>query len=290
MSNIPALPDIIDRARLRRQRGRARFAEAAFLRVRAFGDVVDRLELTQRRFDRALFIGADDVLSRLTPDCAVGDIISMETVRSSGTSPTSPPSPSPLWPRILADADDLPFGDQAFDLIVNFLTLHAARDPVGVLTQARLALKPDGLFIGVAFGEETLRPLREALTAAELAHHAGAARRIYPFASVRDYGSALQRAGFALPVSDLDRVMVEYQNPARLFEDLRNLGERSALAGPRAPLSRQVVFEALASLADTPVNFDLVTMTGWAPHDSQQKPAPRGSATMSLQEALRRGS
>ena len=279
----PATPNsisrFIDRARAARARARAKPEAAAFLRRPAFDDVIDRLETTKRAFPRALLIGADELVQYITPACGVGSVVSLDLAQSR----LSPENNA----CVVGDEDFLPFEDGTFNLVVSFLTLHAVNDLVGALAQIRRALQPDGLFIGVLFGEDTLSQARTAFTAAELDHSGGAAQRFYPFATVRDLGGALQRAGFALPVVDRDSVNVDYRDPARLFDDLKNLGERSALAGRARPLSRVVYADALARLHGTTTRFDLVTMTGWAPHESQQKPAPRGSASHSLADAVR---
>ena len=287
--NGNSIPQIVDRARAARQRARARPEEAAFLRARAFDDVIDRLETTKRDFPTALFIGADDVVSSLTPACGVGARVSLDLAPNRLSSPHSG-SQNSEHGGVVGDEEALPFAEESFDLVVSFLTLHAVNDPIGALAQLRRALKPDGLFIGVLFGEETLAAARNAFTQAELDLKGGAAQRFYPFAMVRDLGGALQRAGFALPVVDRDRLRVDYGDPARLFSDLKALGERSALAGARPPLSRTVLAQALVLLLGQTINFDLVTMTGWAPHDSQQKPAPRGSGVISLAKAVSRSS
>lgn len=244
-------------------------------------DIVDRLETVKRDFPRALFYGAGALISMLTPRCGVGPVVTAdlasERLASSGA-------------RVVLDEERTPFADESFDLIVSLLTLHAANDPVGALAQMRRALKPDGLLIAVVFGENTLASLRTALYAAESEAASRVSARVIPFASVRDWGAALQRAGFALPVVDLDRVAVRYERPERLFRDLRGMGETSMLAERGGAMSRTLAASATARLEQgPPVEFDLVTLTGWAPHESQQKPLAPGSAKVSLAEAVNRG-
>ncbi len=244
-------------------------------------DVVDRLETMTRGFPLALFYGADPFLPMLTPACGVGAAVSADFVRERLPSTGA---------RLVYDEEAAPFADARFDLVVSLLTLHAANDPVGALVQKRRALKPDGLLIAVAFGEETLGSLRRALYAAEAEAAGGASMRIAPFASVRDWGGALQRAGFALPVADLDRVRVNYRSAASLFADLRGMGETSALAERARGLRKRKAALLAEKLGAAPaVQFDLVTLTAWAPHESQQKPLKPGSARQSLAQAVNRG-
>lgn len=280
---MPA-PLIFDPTRRRRLRARSarRFAGSDFLHRRAMADVVDRLETVTRDFPRALFIGAGDLAAMLTPECGVGAI----TAGDSALGRLGMHRPAALF-----DEEALPFAAESFDLIVSLLTLHAANDVVGALAQARAALKPDGLFIAALFGEETLGSFRAALYRAEAEASGGVSPRLFPFASVRDLGGALQRAGFALPVADVDPVEVRYADPRRLISDLRAIGETSALSARPKPLSRAVIGAALADFAATggAARFDIVFLTGWAPHPAQQKPLAPGSARASLKDAVRKG-
>ncbi len=187
-------------------------------------------------------------------------------------------------------------GGQDFDLIVSLLELHAENDPIGAMAQARAALAPDGLYIAVMFGAGTLAELRAALSEAEIESDGGLSPRVFPFADVRDAGSLLQRAGFALPVADADKLTVRYGEPLRLLADLRGAGESNVLtARRRAFLKRGTLMRALElyrarhgepdgrSLA----TFVFLTMTGWRPHESQQTPLKPGSGAISLTEALK---
>jgi SAM-dependent methyltransferase len=244
-------------------------------------DVVDRLEMVTRDFPTALFYGAGPLLSLLTPRCGVASIVSADFCTERAQS--APAS-------VVFDEERLPLADESLDLIVSILTLHAANDPVGALAQMRRALKPDGLMLAVVFGEDTLSAMRSALYAAEAEEAGRVSPRVIPFAGVRDWGNALQRAGFALPVVDLDRVFVRYERPQRLLEDLRGMGETSMLADRSSPLTRRSAARFLATLgAPAAVEFDLLTLTGWAPHDSQQKPLRPGSAVRSLASAVNAG-
>ncbi|WP_428410688.1 class I SAM-dependent methyltransferase [Hyphococcus sp.] len=279
---MTAPPQIFDRKLYARRRGRAAksFGAHDFLHRRAMEDVIDRLESVNREFPLAAFDGAADLADLLTPACGVGDIVSLDLA------PARLPAQGA---RLAADIEALPFKAQSLDLFVSLMTLHAANDLVGALAQARMALRPDGLFIAAVFGEETLRTLRAALYRAEAELTGGASARIAPFAGVRDYGAALQRAGFALPVADIDKVSVTYDDPLRLLRDLRGMGETRALKTKSAPLRPEVILRAMALFAEAggTERFEIVYLTGWAPHESQQKPLKPGSAQISLKDAIK---
>ncbi|MEI9989786.1 MAG: methyltransferase domain-containing protein [Rhizomicrobium sp.] len=184
---------------------------------------------------------------------------------------------------------------ESLDLITSNLALHAVNDLPGVLVQARRALKPDGLFLAALFGGETLTELRQSLAAAEIEIKGGVSPRVAPFADVRDLGGLLQRAGFALPVADVERTIVRYGDFMQLIRDLRAMGETNALVErSRKPMRRDMLAAALAHYARhfadpdgrLRATFDIVYLTGWAPHESQQKPLKPGSATARLANAL----
>jgi len=198
-------------------------------------------------------------------------------------------------PRVQLDEERLAFADQSLDLVVSTLALHWSNDTPGVLIQIRRALRPDGLFLGAILGGSTLTELRQSLTEAEAELSGGAGLRIAPFADAFDAAGLLQRAGFALPVADVDRVRVRYAHPLKLIADLRAMGETNALVDrARQPLSRQVLARACEIYAQrfaepdgrVVATFDIITMTGWAPHPDQQKPLKPGSAKMRLADAL----
>ncbi|MDT8857646.1 methyltransferase domain-containing protein [Paracoccaceae bacterium Fryx2] len=202
-----------------------------------------------------------------------------------------------LWPqaRIVADDEVLDLAPGAHDLVIDALTLHWANDPVGQLVQCRRALAPDGLFLGAAFGGQTLHELRTSLAAAEVAVTGGLSPRVLPMGEIRDLGGLLQRAGFALPVADSLTRQVSYRDAAHLMADLRAMGEANALAArPRHPTRRSILTETARRYADLhgtpdgriPATFEIIFLTGWAPHSSQQQPLRPGSAVQSLAEAL----
>lgn len=292
MSATP--PILFDRALHRRRLDRAApgFDRAAFLKARASEDAVVRLEAIMRRFPLAVDLGARDGAfaralaasdAREKIDLLVETDLSRAMLAGRGGL------------RLVVDEERLPFAEGSLDLLVSTLALHWTNDLVGALIQIRRALKPDGLFIGAILGGATLTELRQCLLAAESELSGGAGLRVSPFADAFDGAALLQRAGFALPVADVDRVTVRYGHPIELLRDLRAMGETNVLLDrPRAPLARAVLMRAMALYVDrfsqadgkVPATFEIVTLTGWAPHESQQKPLKPGSAKMRLADAL----
>lgn len=198
-------------------------------------------------------------------------------------------------PSLITDDEWLPFADESFDLVTSVLSLHAVNDLPGTLVQIRRVLKPDGLFMAAMFGGETLKELRVAFAAAEETTLGGASPRVAPFADVRDVGGLLQRAGFALPVADVERTIIRYRELPRLFADLRAIGETNVLTDRRKQALSKRTLAALFQEYETrfgdsekrlPATFEIVFLTGWAPHESQQKPLRPGSAKARLSDAL----
>jgi SAM-dependent methyltransferase len=291
---MSAPPRLFDR-RLHRQRlDRAArdFPAADFLKVRAAKDMVERLEVILREFPVCVDLGSRNgafacALAQSDARGKIGMVI--ETDLSAAMLGQRPGH------RLQIDEEALPFGPASLDLVVSSLALHWVNDLPGTLIQVRRALKPDGLFLGAIFGGQTLTELRQCLIQAESDLTGGAALRIAPFADAFDVAGLLQRAGFALPVADLDRVMVRYDHPLKLIGDLRRMGETNALADGRGrPLSRPVLARAMALYQErfsdpdgrVRATFDIMTMTGWAPHPTQQQPLKPGSAKMRLADAL----
>ena len=288
-----ALPPILfDRTLHRRRLDRAAqgFAAAGFLKARAAEDAVMRLEAIMRSFPLAVDLGARDG--------AFGRALAASDAREKiGLLVEADLSPAMLLGRggvrVQLDEERLPFAEASLDLVVSTLALHWTNDLPGALIQIRRALKPDGAFIGSIFGGATLTELRQSLMQADAELSGGAGPRVSPFADVLDAAALLQRAGFALPVADVDRVQVGYANPMELIRDLRAMGESNVLT-ERRPLSRGVLARACEvyaerfSRADGRIvaTFEIVTMTGWAPHESQQQPLRPGSAKMRLADAL----
>jgi len=225
----------------------------------------------------------------------------LELVNKSFTSPALIARFPKLWTARLRDMktltpdDTLPVEPLAHDLVVHAMSLHWANDPVGQLIQCRRALRPDGLFLAVSFGGQTLNELRASLAEAEAAVTGGLSPRVAPMAELRDMGALLQRAGFALPVADAMTIKVEYRDMWHLMRDLRAMGESNALAARlRRPTRRTVLTRAAdiyAAHFATPngritATFELIFLTGWAPDESQQKPLRPGSAQQRLADAL----
>ncbi|MDZ4361975.1 methyltransferase domain-containing protein [Brevundimonas sp.] len=286
MTSLPtpsAGPPVIFDARRRAARlarSQTTIGAADFLHRRAADNAVHSLEAILRDFDGAVDLSAHPaVFAEILSDSVAAPRVG--AIRQAG----DPAAPG---------AAPLPLVDDAADLVVSLMTLHWANDLPGALSQIRRALRPDGLFLGTLLGAGTLKELRGVLTEAELAERGGAQARVSPFADGFDGAALLQRAGFALPVSDVDRVTVRYPNLFALIRDLRAMGETNVLAGPARPLTRSIVTRAAALYAERhaepdgriPATFEIVHLAGWAPHDSQQKPLPRGSATMRLADAL----
>ncbi len=291
---MTASPLLFDRTLHRQRLDRAApdYASADFLKARAAQDVVMRLETILRRFPVAVDLGSRNgsfFKALADSDAAANIDVLFETDLSAKMLAGRPGL------RVSADEERLPFGDDTLDLVVSTLALHWTNDLVGALIQVRRALRPDGLFIGAMFGGATLTELRQCLLAAEAEVSDGAAMRVSPFADASDAAALLQRAGFALPVADVDRVKVRYAHPIKLLQDLRAMGETSVLLDrSKKPLPRKVLLRALELYVErfaeadgrVPATFEIVAVTGWAPHDSQQKPLRPGSAKMRLADAL----
>lgn len=251
-------------------------------------DLEERLLLVNRTFETAVDLGGHTglVSEAIESSGKAQQVIRADLLVADPNLPT---------PDLVCDDASPPFRDQSVDLIISALTLQFVNDLPGALIQYRRALAPDGLLLATLPGAGTLTELRDSLTRAELEIKGGAAARVLPFADTRDLGSLLQRAGFALPVTDLDMFTVRYDTMFALLGDLRAMGATSILQDrSRTPLSRRVLFRAAELYAKNHsdpdgrirATFALVTLSGWAPHESQQKPLRPGSAKTSLAEAL----
>jgi SAM-dependent methyltransferase len=264
---------------------RARKTPAHFLLDRVAADFAERLSLVSRAFPRALDLG--------TPGPQVAEALRANERIVFRAAPILDAPPS--VPSLIADEEVLPFASESFDLIASALSLQWANDLPGVLVQIRRVLAPDGLFLAALVGGQSLTELRTALTSAEAELTGGASPRVAPFADIRDLGQLLQRAGFALPVTDIDPIVVRYASMFALMQDLRAMGATNALSErSRVPLRRAVLMRAAEIYAErfadvdgrVRATFDVVWLSGWAPHESQQKPLAPGSARMRLAEAL----
>jgi SAM-dependent methyltransferase len=291
---MTAPPRLFDRALHRRRLDRAArgYGGADFLKRRAAEDIVDRLAAIQRVFPLAVDLGARngafaEALAASDAAAKVGALIEadLSAAMLAGRGGA----------RVALDEERLPFADESLDLVVSVLALHWTNDMVGTLIQVRRCLKPDGLFVGAILGGATLTELRQCLLQAEAELAPGVGPRVSPFADAYDGAALLQRAGFALPVSDVDRVTVRYAHPLKLLADLRAMGETNVLVErPTTPLTRAILARTFALYqerfgeADGRIRatFEIVTLTGWSPHPDQQKPLKPGSAKMRLADAL----
>jgi SAM-dependent methyltransferase len=276
---------VFDRKLLRARRRRAAgLGPATFLIERVANDLAERLSAVLRRFEIAADLGtpADALRRALAANDAVGTLISVDSTPRPGVD-------------VVADEEALPFRDASLDLAVSALALQFVNDLPGTLIQVRRALKPDGLFLAALVGGDSLTELRQAFAAAEAETEGGASPHVSPFADVREMGALLQRAGFALPVADVDRLTVRYASPSGLMGDLRRMGatnaliERRRMPLRRATLKRMVeIYGERFSDLDGRIRatFEIVWLSGWAPHESQQKPLAPGSAAARLADAL----
>ncbi|MDI4665775.1 methyltransferase domain-containing protein [Xanthobacter autotrophicus] len=278
---------VFDRPLLRRRLERAaRLGPEPFLLERAAEDMADRLAAVKRHFGTAVDLGTPtDALARALDGHATVERLFRAAPLAAGLSA----------PGVVADEEALPFAAGSLDLVVSALSLQSVNDLPGVLAQIRRALKPDGLFMAALLGGGSLSELRQAFAIAESETTGGLSPRVAPFADVRDLGALLQRAGFALPVTDVDRVVVRYGSPFSLFADLRRMGGANALVERRrVPMRRATLLRAAEVYAErfadpdgrVRATFEIVFLSGWAPHESQQKPLRPGSARMRLADAL----
>lgn len=283
-------PRIFDRALLARRRERvaAGARHHDFLLSRVADDLAERLAFIKRTFPLAADIGAHHGLlsQRIRGVAGVERVIIVErSLRLLGREGL----------RVVADEEALPFADASLDLAVSGLSLQLVNDLPGTLVQIRRALKPDGLLLASLLGGATLKELREAWLVAEAELTGGASPRVAPFADVRDLGALSQRAGFALPVVDSETVTVSYASPLALMRELKAMGASNVLsARRRAPVTRRLLLRAAQVYAErfaaadgrVPATFEILTLTAWAPHESQPKPLRPGSAQARLADAL----
>lgn len=277
----PAPPILFDRTRLRKRLARAApgFAPHNFLWHEAAARIEESLGFIARRFPRILAFGAH----ALTPP-------------ADSTLVHAAFAPLAARPQIIADEERLPFAPESFDAVLCLLNLHWVNDLPGTLAQMQRCLKPDGLFMAILPGAETLRELREALAATESARSGGVSPRVAPFLDVRDGGALLQRAGFALPVADSELLTVSYENLFALMADIRGAGQVNMLQHKLQHFTPRGFFTAAAThYADRygdaegriPATVEFITLTGWKPAANQQQPARRGSGKIPLGDALR---
>ena len=277
-------PPLFDTGLARRRLARAhRAGYADFLLRRVVDDLDDRLGAVLRTFTEAVDLGSPSALAaeRLRACGRVGHVTRLAPRAEAGA--------------VLADLEALPLAPARFDLAVSLLALQHVNDLPGTLAQLRRSLRPDGLFIGCLLGGRTLTELRQVFGQAESEVEGGVSPRVAPFAEVREMGSLLQRAGFALPVTDVETVTVRYRDPFALMHDLRAMGLTNVLLDRRrTPLRRDTLLRAAALYAERfadpdgrlRASFEILWLSGWAPHESQQKPLKPGTAQTRLAEAL----
>ncbi|GLK79478.1 methyltransferase [Methylopila turkensis] len=283
---ISEVPALVDRRALQLARARSlRGGEGPdFLRRRVAEDVADRLAATLRPFTEALDLVSPggETAAALAARPGVTRVVRAAALAGPGAD-------------LACDPEALPFAPESFDLIVSTLALQFANDLPGALAQCRRALRPDGLMLAALLGGDTLTELRQAFAAAEGEVEGGLSPRVLPFADVRALGGLLQRAGFALPVTDVDRVTVRYPHALALMADLRAWGATNALAERRrTPLRRATLGRMIEIYGErfgdpdgrVRATFDIVWLSGWAPHPDQQKPLRPGSARTRLADAL----
>jgi NADH dehydrogenase [ubiquinone] 1 alpha subcomplex assembly factor 5 len=262
--------------RLHRDRAAPILGAHDFLFAEAAERLADRLDDITRRFPLALERGCHDGVLARTLKGRGG----IETLVQMDLSPAMAARAARFGPAVAADEERLPFAERRFDAVLSCLSLHWVNDLPGALIQARLALKPDGLFLAVMLGGGSLGELRRALLEAEIEAKGGASPRISPLADLRDAAALLQRAGFAMPVADLDQLRVTYENPLGLLRDLRGMGETNALAArPRSFTSRSVLagaasrYAAEAAAGRISASFQLLFLTAWAPSAGMKQPS-----------------
>jgi len=277
MTNPPGAPKLFDQAALRARLARAeRSGAETFLLEAVCDDLAERLGAVLRTFNRAVDVG--------TPFGGLHDALANRAATVNRAD------------LFAFDSEDLRLAPQSIDLAVSALALQFGNDLPGVFAQVRRALVPDGLFLAAMLGSDTLTELRQAFAAAESERDGGISPRVAPAIDVRDLGALLQRVGFALPVTDSDRLIVRYDDAFALMRDLRRMGATNVLVERRrTPLRRTTLLrmaEIYAERFSDPdgrirATFDVLWLSGWAPHDSQQKPLRPGSAQASLADAVK---
>jgi SAM-dependent methyltransferase len=276
---MPAPPRLFDRSlhQKRLERAAAGFGGADFLHRRAALDLAERLEAIMRDFPLAVELSSrGGAFAEALAESEAADRVGLLVQSDLSAKMLAGRS----GPRVALDEERLPFAPQSLDLVVSTLGLHWTNDVVGTLIQARMALKPEGLFMAAFLGGATLTELRQSLVGAEAELLGGAGSRVSPFADAADAAGLLQRAGFDQPVADVDRVSVTYEDPLKLLYDLRQMGETNVLAEkhPRG-LTKTLVGRTCEYYLEhfagpdgrVPATFEIVTLTGWVP--AEREPA-----------------
>ncbi|KAK9823525.1 hypothetical protein WJX72_003397 [[Myrmecia] bisecta] len=299
--------EIFDRdlKRIHRDRAARQMRKDDPLQVQVAECLLDRLEDCKRSFHTAVILGGagECVARRLAAGRAgIKEVIHIDSsaamLERAAARAEAHKAAGIDWPEthyVQADEEYLPLQEHSADVIISCLGLHWVNDLPGAMTQCRRALKPDGLFLAAMFGGETLQELRIACTLAEQEHEGGVSPRVSPLAQVRDAGNLLTRAGFNIPSVDADDVTVHYRGAQELVEHLRTIGESNAVQQRRLTYRRRTAeamyatYQSMFGSQDgsVPATYEVIYMTGWSPHESQQQPARRGSQTASFEDLTR---
>ena len=296
---VQTLPQIFDRLAWQHNRDRAatRYAKAAFLKELACARLAERLELVKRNFTDILDLGCHGgQMGSALPARFHDQPIKLTQTDPSATFIQQARAANPYAQNNLVMTDDiLPVAPASYDAVLSAMFLHWMNDLPGMLSQLRFALRPDGLLLANLLGGRSLTELRGCLSQAETDICGGISPRCMPMADVRDLGSLLQRAGFALPVADAELITVTYPDMFRLMADIRAMGGQNCLVGRISHFTPRAVFMRAAALykekftvseGQIKVTVELITLTGWAPDVSQPQPLRPGSAANRLAEAL----
>ena len=286
-------PKLFDRPTVRQRRERAGSDTNAhdFLLRAVAANLIERVNDVRRSFATVLDVGRRGLESMLASHAGAETVVHADLAFSALWSGSA----APTRYRVVTDEECLPFAEGRFDLVISMLSLHSVNDLLGTLIQIRQVLRPDGLFLAALFGGATLHELRRAMAEAESLEEGGVSPRVAPFADVRDAGTLLQRAGFALPVVDVESVVADYADAFALMHDLRGMGESNALRERRRNFSRrgtlakaaEIYHETFADSAGRiPATFQILTLTAWSPDRSQPRPLARDSAQARLGDAL----
>ena len=277
-SSPTTAPRLFDRALLPARLSRASALGAAtFLLDRVAGDVAERLHAVLREFTMAADVGTFGEQLR---QVLSGRVKELKFI---------------ALPEL--ESEPLALAPESLDLAVSALALQFVNDLPGTLAQIRRALKPDGLLLAAMIGGDTLTELRQCFASAEAECEGGVSPRVAPSVDLREIGALLQRTGFALPVTDVDRVVVRYDSAFALMADLRRMGATNILVERRRTPTRRSTLLRMAQIygerfADPDgrirATFDIIWLSGWGPHASQQQPLKPGSAKASLAEAVKR--
>jgi SAM-dependent methyltransferase len=259
--------EIIERAALEKARLRSD-KEDNFLQELAVHEIKERLKFIKKNFEKILVVCGNPYYWRQTFHGA----------------------------DFIDDDEILKVPQKSYDLVIHGMSLHHSNDPVGQLIQCRSAMKKGGLLLGIFLGGQTLNELRESIVSAEIELTGGISPRILPMIDIRDAGSFLMRADFALPVADISVTEINYDKPLDLLYDLRKMGETNVQKHRLKKFSHRGLFSVTSDKyienqnsrnKSVKATFEFITITGWVPSKDTPKPLKRGSATTRLADALK---